>query len=134
MEINRTYVWAHCESWIDGWNKRDLNKILSHYSDSFTFISPKIALFYPEKKDFTLHNKIQLHQYFSRAFQNLPDMKMEMVDLTFDPIGRTAVLDYWNHLTPAHSVRVLERMRFSRDGKIDNVLVCYGVEREGKTD
>ncbi len=134
MDIDRTYVWSHCETWIHAWNRRDLNKILSHYTDELIFISPKISLFLPENKEKIIRTKKDLSIYFANAFQKLPTMQLEMVDVIFDPVGRTAVLDYWNHLTPTHSVRVMERMRYSREGKIDNVMVCYGIEQEGQTE
>ena len=69
MELNRTFVWSHCESWIHAWNRKDLNKLLSHYAEELIFVSPKISMIFPENKEKTIKSKKELHLYFSKALQ-----------------------------------------------------------------
>jgi ketosteroid isomerase-like protein len=38
----------HVESWINAWNKHDLQTILSMYSEDIEFSSPKIKAIFPE--------------------------------------------------------------------------------------
>jgi hypothetical protein len=49
MSISETFANQHVKEWIDGWNNHDIQKVLSLYSDTVEFISPKIKVVFPDR-------------------------------------------------------------------------------------
>lgn len=41
--IEKDFAEEFARDWIESWNSRDLDRILSHYSDQFEMSSPKIT-------------------------------------------------------------------------------------------
>ncbi len=49
MSISEAFANQHVKEWIDGWNNHDIQKVLSLYSDTVEFTSPKIKVVFPDR-------------------------------------------------------------------------------------
>lgn len=66
------------ESWIEAWNRHDLDAVLAHFSDDFEFSSPSIRQFFGEASG-RLTGKASVRPYWQAALSRLPDLHFELV-------------------------------------------------------
>jgi ketosteroid isomerase-like protein len=71
------FAHAFAEEWIAAWNKHDLDRILSHYTDDFTMSSPIIVERMGEPSG-TLHGKAAIREYWTRGLAALPDLRFDL--------------------------------------------------------
>jgi hypothetical protein len=64
--------------WLAAWNAHDLDRILSHYDESFEFSSPVLAKVKPASSG-RLVGKEAARTYWSRAFSAYPDLHFEPI-------------------------------------------------------
>jgi hypothetical protein len=62
---------AFAKAWLNGWNERDLERILSHYADDVEFQSP-FAVYLLGEEWRTIKGKRDLTQYFERGLAAVP--------------------------------------------------------------
>lgn len=68
------------ESWIEAWNRHDLDAVLAHFSDDFEFLSPFINQFAGEPSG-RLSGKDAVRAYWQTGLSRLPDLHFELVDV-----------------------------------------------------
>lgn len=80
--------------WLDAWNARDIEAILSHFTDDVVFSSP-LALQLIEGSDGVICGKENLRTYWSEGLRRSPALHFEIEDLY---VGvDTLVIHYRNH-------------------------------------
>jgi ketosteroid isomerase-like protein len=80
------------QSWIEAWNRRDLEAVLSHYAEDIEFSSPFVAN--PKvagDPSGRLKGKEKLRAYFQSGLDLLPNLKMALVDVLVGVDGYTMV-------------------------------------------
>ena len=65
-------------AWIAAWNSRDLEGVLSHYTDDFQLSSPLIATIAGEPTG-VLSGKESVRRYWSAALAARPDLRFRLV-------------------------------------------------------
>jgi uncharacterized protein YjiS (DUF1127 family) len=68
------------ESWIEAWNRRDLDAVLAHFSDEFEFSSPLIRQIAGEPSG-KLVGKAAVRAYWRTALSRLPELHFELVQV-----------------------------------------------------
>ncbi|MGZ8984173.1 MAG: nuclear transport factor 2 family protein [Methylotenera sp.] len=76
--INKEFADHFAADWIDSWNKHDLDRILSHYTDDFEMSSPVIIKVAGEPSG-TLKGKVAVASYWTKALQLVPNLHFELV-------------------------------------------------------
>ena len=66
-EISESFAKEHIERWINAWNNKDLETVLSMFADNIEFSSPKIKMITPEFNSEKVNNKKDLKHYWSIA-------------------------------------------------------------------
>lgn len=115
--LDKTFAEHFASDWIDSWNKHDLVRILSHYTDDFEMSSPRIIIVANEPSG-TLKGKEAIGAYWAKALQLAPN-------LHFEPI---ATLGGVNSITLYYKgVRGLcaEVLHFNQDGKVTHAYAHY---------
>jgi hypothetical protein len=92
--IEQTWANEFAKEWIDAWNSRYLDRILSHYVDDFEMSSPLIIEL---KRDASgvLRGKTAIRDYWAIGLAAVPPIQFELIDVHegIDP----------NSVTPASS-------------------------------
>jgi len=121
------------DNWIEGWNEKDLNKIMENYSKSAELFDPKIKEAFPEK--LTLTGESQLRKYFKIILSLYPKLKIKPRGLWLKG-DYEALLEYDIYTDEDRKIDVISKFYFSKDKKIQGHFVYYGLSyqevREGK--
>jgi hypothetical protein len=88
-EIARRFA----EQWLQAWNSRDLEAVLSHFSDDVVFSSPMAAQLC-EGRDGVVRGKAALRDYWAEGLRRVPELRFEIESLY---VGvQTLVINYRN--------------------------------------
>lgn len=115
--IEKDFAEHFAADWIDSWNKHDLVRILSHYTDDFEMSSPVIIKIAGEPSG-TLKGKDAVGSYWAKALQLIPDLRFELVaTLT----GVNSITLYYNGVRGPSA----EVFHFNQDGKVMKAYAHY---------
>ena len=78
--VTREFARQFAREWIEAWNRHDLEKILSHYSDDFVMSSPRIAIIVGDESG-VLKGKDAIRAYWKRALELTPDLQFELISI-----------------------------------------------------
>lgn len=107
--------------WVQAWNSRDLERVLSHYDDSVTLISPRARLVLGVE-DGAVHGKPALRDYIKRALEKVPDLTCTL-DRVFSGVN-SVVIEFHT----SYGRHGAEFMDFGRDGRVMRVVAHYASE------
>lgn len=109
---------AFALEWIASWNSRNLDRILSHYSEDVEVTTPmiKVAL---GIDDGTVHGKTAARRYWSAALEKVPDLHFVLVECTRS-VDSMAI--YYKSVMGKMAIEV---MFFNDEGKVRKVIAHY---------
>lgn len=101
---------AFAQDWIEAWNRRDLEAILSHYAEDIVFTSPAAPRITGDASG-RVAGKAALAAYWGEALSRLPDLRFTLrgVLAGVDSVA----IRYHSSRTNAE---VVEVVRFGPDG------------------
>jgi len=97
------------ESWIDAWNRHDLDAVLSHFCDDFQFSSPLVRQIAGDPSG-QLVGKEAVRAYWQAGLSLLPDLHFDLVDVL---VG----VDCLTILYQGHRGLAAEVFNFGADGR-----------------
>src|SRR5512146_236482 len=65
------------QGWVAAWNSHDIDRILSHYSDTIELTSPLVARILGAGIN-TVRGKDALRKYFLRGLEAFPNLRFEL--------------------------------------------------------
>jgi hypothetical protein len=89
--LTREFADRFANDWIQAWNARDLNLILSHYADDLVMSSPRIAVVAGEPSG-TLVGKSAIRAYWEKALALAPHLHFSLVSVL---LGSDSVTLYY---------------------------------------
>lgn len=89
--ITREFADHFAQEWIDAWNSHNLERILSHYSDTFEMSSPYITTIVGEPSGM-LKGKAAVAAYWAKALERMPTLHFEL-DSTL--VGADSLVIYY---------------------------------------
>jgi hypothetical protein len=104
--------------WVAAWNSHDIDRILSHYSDSIELTSPLVSRILGADIN-VVRGKAALRQYFLRGLDAFPDLTFQLWGAY--PGHESVIVHY-------ESVRRLgaaEFMRIDSSGRVCEVVAHY---------
>ena len=104
--------------WIDAWNSRSLERILSHYSDDIEITTPMISMATGNDKS-TLKGKEAVAAYWAEALEKLPDLHFELLDWAE---GVDCVSVYYRSVM---DMIAIETMWFDENGRVCRMNASY---------
>jgi ketosteroid isomerase-like protein len=104
--------------WITSWNSHDLEDILTHYSDDIEITTPMIKLAAGIESG-SLKGKEQVADYWRKAFQRIPDLHFELIEVT-EGVGCVAL--YYKSIMNKMAIEV---MFFNEQGKVNRMYAMY---------
>ena len=118
----------HVERWINAWNNKDLETVLSMFADNIEFYSPKIRVITPEFNSEKVNNKKDLKHYWSTALQKLTSLHFTPKDYFIK--GKTCVLEYIVTFDGKSKFLSIEKSEFNKDNLIYKASPFYGSQIE----
>lgn len=116
---------AYAEAWIDAWCRRDIDRIVSHYAEDATFISPLAAKRTGSAK---VQGREALRRYWSGA------RAYTIFVFTLDHIlwdeARSELLIVYTRDVDGRRDRACELVCFGADGLVRHGEAMYGAELE----
>lgn len=68
------------KQWIKSWNSRDIESVLSHYTEDIEMTTPFISI-YTDNSTGTVKGKNYLRKYWETALSNIEDINFEIIDV-----------------------------------------------------
>ena len=128
MKLSQDFISDHIKHWINAWNSKDIELILSLYSDNIKFSSPKIKKLFSDYDINIIKDKDSLKNYFSISLQKFPNLIFESVDfVTKDNI---IILEYVAYPNDQVKWNILEKFKFDENGKVIESSIYYRIEEE----
>ena len=113
MDAQQTEGFA--KGWIQAWNRRDLEAVLSHYTEDIEFQSPLVVKLLGEPSG-TVRGKQNLREYFRKALAAFPgDIELELLGVYQ---GVNSLLVHFQ----AKGRKAVEVMELDQEGKIRRAL------------
>jgi hypothetical protein len=78
--MDKAFAQHFATDWIASWNARDIEKILSHYSDDFAMFSPLIIEVVGEPSG-KLCGKHAVGTYWQNALTLIPDLQFKLISV-----------------------------------------------------
>jgi hypothetical protein len=116
--MDTEFAQQFAREWIDAWNNRDIERVLSHYADDFEMNSPYIVQMAGESSG-RLTGKAAVGAYWSKALALLPDLHFELISTL---VGVNSITLYYKG---ARDRLAAEVFHFSSDGKVVRVFAHY---------
>lgn len=107
--IDRTWADAFARDWIEGWNSRDLERVLAHYADDFEMTSPLIV----ERlgiADGRLKGKETVRRYWAQGLAATPQLHFDLSDVM---VGVNSIALVYKSATLSRTV--IERIEFNEN-------------------
>jgi len=104
--------------WIQAWNSRDLDAIMSHYGEDVVLVSPVAATILGEASG-TVRGKKALRAYFKKGLEYYPNLKFELIDVMW---GLSSVVLYYVN---QKGTKTGEFMEIDAGGKVVRVVANY---------
>jgi ketosteroid isomerase-like protein len=108
------------KDWIQAWNSRDLDRILSHYSSDVVLVSPVAAKLTGDPFGM-VRGKDALRSYFQKGLELFPNLQFTLVDVMQ---GLSSVVLYYEN---QRGTRTGEFMEFDASGAVVRVVANYSV-------
>jgi hypothetical protein len=113
-------------SWIEAWNRRDIERVLATFDDDIEFASPTALVTVGVA---TVHGKQELRAYWQAALARIASLRFAMDRALWDPESRELAIVYVSEVDGAQKC-VSENFRFAPNGKVSAVDVFHGVARQ----
>ncbi len=110
-------------SWIDAWNRRDIDQVLATFDDDIEFASPTALVTVGVA---TVHGKQELRSYWQAALARVASLHFALDRALWDPESRELAIVYISEVNGAQKW-VSENFRFGPNGKVSAVAVFHGV-------
>jgi hypothetical protein len=91
--------------WIDAFNQKNLDTLLSLYHDKALHYSPKLKIAKPETNGY-ISGKSALRAWWQDAFSRIPTLQYELIKLTAD--DKSVFMEYTRKVTGEADLKVGE--------------------------
>ena len=127
-EISDSFAKGHIERWINAWNTKDLETVLSMFADNIEFYSPKIKSITPEFNLGKVNNKQDLKHYWSTALDKITSLHFTPKEYYIK--GDALVLEYIATFDEKSTFLSIEKFEFDEDNLIGKASAFYGSQIE----
>lgn len=104
--------------WVQAWNSRNLDEIMSHYAPDVVLVSPVAAKILNDPSG-KVHGKNAVRAYFSRGLEAYPNLEFELIDVMR---GLSSVVLYYMN---QKGTKTGEFMELDADSKVTLVVANY---------
>jgi ketosteroid isomerase-like protein len=113
---------AFAERWISDWNRKDVQAVLSHFSEDVVFTSSRAKAILGSPR---LEGKSRLSEYWTTAISRIQTIRFTL-DYLIREGDRMAII-YIAEID-GNRLRAVEFLVFGKDGLVHEGEAMYGVE------
>ena len=113
MHMTYESMMAFAESWIAAWNRRDVEAVLVHYSETAQFVSPVASNLVGRPM---LRDKKELEAYWRTALARISSLEFKLDHAAWDEKRRELNVVYEANLNGERK-RACEIMQFDASGR-----------------
>ncbi len=117
-KIEPAFAKEFAQDWLEAWNQRDIERVLSHYTEDFEMSSPFIVQIMGESSG-TLKGKEKIRAYWTKALERVPNLHLELLSTL---IGTQSITLYYRGVGGKLSAEVFH---FGPDKKITKAFAHY---------
>ncbi|WP_457642952.1 YybH family protein [Persephonella sp.] len=121
--MGKSPVQETVDSWIEGWNQHDIDKIMENYAETAELYDPKIKEIYPET--LTLVGKENIKKYYEIILKVFPQIKIKPLGLWIK--NHEALLEYYIYTAEDAKADVISKFYMNKENKIQGHFVYYGL-------
>ncbi|RZU47990.1 SnoaL-like protein [Fluviicoccus keumensis] len=118
--IDDAFARRFAAEWMAAWNAHDLDRVLAHYRDDFSFRSPMITIVTGDPSG-QLQGKAAVRAYWAAALQRLPQLRFELCDVL---LGADCLTLYYR----GHRGLVAETFFFDANGRVASAAAAYSLD------
>ncbi len=122
MHMTYQSMMAFAETWIDAWNRRDVEAVLAHYSEEAQFVSPVARNLVGRP---ILRNKKELGDYWRIALARISTLEFRLDHAAWDEKRLELNVVYEANLN-GERTRACEIMQFDTSGRQVRGEALYG--------
>ena len=122
MHMNYQSMMAFAESWIAAWNRRDVEAVLAHYSETAQFVSPVASNLVGRPM---LRDKKELEAYWRTALARISTLEFKLDHAAWDEKRLELNIVYEANLNGERK-RACEIMQFDAAGRQVRGEALYG--------
>jgi ketosteroid isomerase-like protein len=113
---------AFADRWISEWNRKDVDAVLSHFSESVAFTSPRAKAIAGTSR---VEGKPRLREYWTKAIDRIQTIHftLDYVISDGDRVGIVYIADI-----DGRRMRCVEFMVFGGDGLVRQGEAMHGIE------
>ena len=113
------------QDWLEGWNGRDLDRIMRHYAETAVFQSPSVLVMHPDG-DGVVRGRAAIRDLYAAALARFPQLRFELEDVIERPYGVIVVYRKLNVFAdrPGLTVEAFE----TTGGLVTRNVVYWAVE------
>jgi len=112
-------------SWIEAWNRRDIEQVLATFDDAVEFTSPRALATVGVA---TVRGKQELRAYWQTALARISSLRFVLDRALWDPERRELAIVYMSQVNDEQKC-VSENFCFGPNGTVNAVDVFHGVVR-----
>jgi hypothetical protein len=117
--LNATRANEFAAEWAGAWNSHDLDRIMSHYADDVTLVSPTAAALLGDPSG-EVKGIAALRAYFHKGLEVYPNLNFEIFDVMWGV--NSVVVCYFNQ----RGTKSAELMELDGQGQVTRVIANYG--------
>jgi ketosteroid isomerase-like protein len=68
------------QEWLEGWNGRDLDRVMAHYADDAVFQSPTVLVRIPGS-DGTIRGRAAIRELYEKSLAPFPTLRFELLEV-----------------------------------------------------
>ena len=104
--------------WIDDWNHRNMENVMSHYADDVKFFSPTVIRRWNEAEG-KLEGKSAVERHFRKGLKEMPDIHFEFHSILY---GIESIILFYKRET---GILAADMVMFNKAGKVSEVRAYY---------
>jgi steroid delta-isomerase len=113
----------YAENWAAAWNARDVERVLSCFSEDITFVSPTALAVVGQA---TIRGKTALRAYWSQAMSRIGTLRFTISRVVWDAATRELAIVYLSDID-GRTKSVSENLIFDENGAVVSAEVFHGV-------
>jgi hypothetical protein len=120
--MRREDVAEFAKHWIDSWNARDLEAVLTHFDEAARFTSPRAIAVFGRG---TVEGKAELRAYWQARVAEIDRLRFTLERVLWDDEQQTMVILYLADVN-GQKTRACELLRFGESGAAVEGEAMYG--------